>query len=74
MILIDIIRYHYQPKKRFTFSLKNKYESGVNSLWFCFEADNPDITITEDNTEPPEEGSDVLAYFGIKNPGQVSRD
>ncbi|VDI37343.1 Hypothetical predicted protein [Mytilus galloprovincialis] len=31
----------------------------------------PDITITEDNTIPPEEGSDVLAYFGIKNPGQI---
>ncbi|VDI37349.1 Hypothetical predicted protein [Mytilus galloprovincialis] len=30
----------------------------------------PAILITEDNTIPPEEGSDVLAYFGIKNPGQ----
>lgn len=31
----------------------------------------PVITITEDNSIPPEEGSDVLAYFGIKNPGQM---
>ncbi|VDI37346.1 Hypothetical predicted protein [Mytilus galloprovincialis] len=32
----------------------------------------PAILITEDNTIPPEEGSDVLAYFGIKNPADTS--
>lgn len=43
-------------------------------LFISYKADTsvpPDITITEDNTIPPEEGSDVLAYFGIKNPGQI---